>query len=137
MVSSNWLSQECSARKACYTEIKNFVFGKVGHDVLANNVFEQFSTNTCQGDRPVVRSSMPISLKTGATLASTHSSDNFQVRMECSKKSVKKGDISLAAFLRSKFGSSSGPGALSMSSSLNNLVIPDCVISILIMRVVD
>ena len=34
----------------------------MGHDVLANNVFEQFGTNTCQGDRPVIRSSMPISL---------------------------------------------------------------------------
>ena len=30
-------------------------------NTLANNVFEQFGTNTCQGDRPVVRSSMPIS----------------------------------------------------------------------------
>ena len=47
--------------------------------------------------------------------------------------SVKKGDISLAAFLRSKFGSSSGPGALSAFSSLSNLVIPDCVILILSM----
>ena len=42
----------------------------------------------------------------------------------------------MAAFLRSKFGSSSGPGALSTFSSLNNLVIPDCVISILFMGVV-
>ena len=47
--------------------------------------------------------------------------------------SVKKGDISLTLFLRSKFGSSSGPGALSMFSSLSYLVIPDCVISILAM----
>ena len=72
-------------------------------------------------------------MKTGATLASTHSSGNFPVRIECSKMSVKKGDISLAAFLRSKFGSSSGPGALSAFSSLSNLVIPDCVISLLSM----
>ena len=56
--------------------------------------------------------------------------------MECTKISVKKGDISFAAFLRSKFGSSLVPGALSEFSSLNYLVIPDCVISILSMGVV-
>ena len=48
--------------KAVLHKSSNFVFGKVGHNVLAKNVFDQFSTNTCQGDRPVVRSSMPISL---------------------------------------------------------------------------
>ena len=58
----------------------NFVFGRVGHNIFANNVFEHFSTNTCQRDGPVVRSSMrsPF-LKTGATLALTHSSGNFPV----------------------------------------------------------
>ena len=51
------------------------VFGKFGHNTLANDVLEQFSTNTCHGDRPVVRNRLADDFfENRASLASTHSS---------------------------------------------------------------
>ena len=68
-------------------------------------------------------------LKTGATLASTQSSGNLPVCRDWSKIILRKGDISLAAFFRIKFGSSSGPDAFPPFKPSSNLVTPWTVIS--------
>ena len=95
-------------------------------------MFDQFGANTCQRDRPVVRSSMPISFFENRGYISPDPSIG---QFPCLNR-VLKNIFPKTAFLRGKFGSSSGPDALSAFNSLDNLVMPDSVISILSMSFV-